>query len=121
MSSKYIVAASKKVLAKHIALSQHQIAEKVRSNPQRIYADNNDLQCLIGYMIPLFPENFSGLGRNYIEVKRIGDVIIEEVSSEAPLVKVICTDEKADKYDILMALAYVKKRLKKVQRINFPY
>lgn len=84
------------------------------------FAGDNDLQCLIGYMISLFPENFPSMGKNYIEVKRIGDLILEEASRrepQNPFVKVLCTDEKVDKHNILMALAYIKERFKNCKEI----
>lgn len=34
-----------------------------------------------------------------------------------PFVKVLCTDEKVDKHNILMALAYIKERFKNCKEI----
>lgn len=93
---------------------------KICSYLQRTYPGDNDLQCLIGYMISLFPENFPSMGKKYIEVKRIGDRILEEASRrepQNPFIKVLCTDEKVDEHDILKALAYVKERFKNCKEI----
>ena len=90
---------------------------KVCSYLQRTYAGDNDLQCLIGYMISLFPENFPSMGKNYIEVKRIGDLILEEASRrepQNPFVKVLCTDlyqgevQKLQRNSILFSKNIVK-------------
>lgn len=85
------------------------------------YPNDNDLQCLLGYMISLFPENFAGLGESYTEVQKIGDALLKgalQREPNNPFVKVLCADEKSDRNDIFMAIDYIKEHFKNCRELS---
>ncbi len=88
---------------------------------QKRFVDDNDLSCLMGYMISMFPENFPSLGTDYVSVKKIGEILIKEAyakDSQNPFIKMLYNNSEVDRETILSAKTYIVTKFKDCESIT---